>query len=165
MTGSLGIKWVLYYYFFKDGNLHRPARTTNNFIYSKRLKASCGSCAQHLLLCTESPPSSDNRLFIRPDGFVDVITGTVQTRVDALVSRLLLREIGRRFDGWTRPQSAVQDGEDDAVEDENPIEDVTCDHVFDGLCTQKTHHRQPLPGNQRAETSEVGCRGDAPLVA
>lgn len=39
---------------------------------------------------------------------------------------------------WSYPQSAVQDGENDAVQDENPIQDVTYIHVAQRLCTHRT---------------------------
>lgn len=40
----------------------------------------------------------------------------------------------------TYPQSAVQDGENNAVQDENWIQDVTYVHFCESLCTRKTHY-------------------------
>lgn len=53
------------------------------------------------------------------------------------------------------PQSAVQDGENDAVQDENPIQDVTHAHVSEGLCTQKTHHLHQTSPSQLLRTETL----------
>lgn len=45
----------------------------------------------------------------------------------------------------SHPQPAVQDGENDAVQDQNPIQDVTHVHVSSCFCTHKHHQRINKP--------------------
>lgn len=77
--------------------------------------------------------SSSHNGLLHPDGLVGVGTLRRQTRIDASLCRLLLWVVGRHFVGWGHPQSAIQDGQNDAIKDKNPVQDVTHAHVPNGL--------------------------------
>lgn len=76
---------------------------------------------------------SDDGFFIHFDGLIGVSAVGGQTRIDASPSWLFLWVIARRVVGWTHPQSAVQHGEDDAIQDENPIQDKTYIHPLNAV--------------------------------